>query len=193
MRIFYVCSYGGSGSKMLCQALNRYGRSVHIHSRCPPDKLEFVGGNPKLHFEWFNGTPIPEDKIDCITVIYIYKNPIKAIYSRFDNVNHLNHIQCKPCKPADVLASKKDLYGIQDFYQNYTTPNSKRNYKIVCVKYEDIFEKQNELSQYLGVGPLNLIKQETNRPENAENTKILEDIYKDLLDDMREKPFLHVV
>ena len=71
--------------------------------------------------------------------------------------------------------------------------NSKRNYKIVCVKYEDIFEKQDALSKYLGVGPLNLIKQETNRPENAEITKILEEIYKDLLDDMREKPFLHVV
>ena len=192
MKIFYVCSYGGSGSKMLCQALNRYGRSVHIHSRCPPDKLEFVGG-AKTYVEWFNGTPIPEDKLECVTVIYIYKNPIKAIYSRFENVNHLNHIQCKPCKLADVLASKKDLYGIQNFYQNYTTPNSKRNYKIVCVKYEDIFEKQNELSEYLGIGPLNLTKQETHRPENMENTKILEDIYKDLLDDMREKPFLHVV
>ena len=192
MKTFYVCSYGGSGSTILCKALSKYGESVHIHSRFPPNQLEFVGG-PDTYAEWFNGMPVPEDKLKDISVIFIYKNPIKAIYSRFELWTHLIHIQTKPSKLNEVLTTRMDLFGLNEFYQNYTTPNSKRNYKIVCVKYEDIFEKQNELSEYLGIGPLNLMKVERSKPENVENTKILEDIYKDLLDDMREKPFLHVV
>ena len=42
-KIFYVCSYGGSGSKMLCAALRKYGKVEHIHSRNPPDKLCYIG------------------------------------------------------------------------------------------------------------------------------------------------------
>ena len=36
-------------------------------------------------------------------------------------------------------------------------PNKNRNYKIYCVKYEDIFDKQDELSSLLGVGKLNMV------------------------------------
>jgi len=36
---FYVCSYGGCGSWMLCHALKKYGKPIHMHSRNPPDKL----------------------------------------------------------------------------------------------------------------------------------------------------------
>ena len=43
MKTFYICSYGGSGSTILCKALSKYGESVHIHSRFPPNQLEFVG------------------------------------------------------------------------------------------------------------------------------------------------------
>ena len=42
-KIFYVCSYGGSGSKMLCSALKKYGETIHIHSRKPPNNLEYIG------------------------------------------------------------------------------------------------------------------------------------------------------
>ena len=42
-KTFYVCSYGGSGSKMLCSALRKYGNTKHIHSRKPPEKLEYIG------------------------------------------------------------------------------------------------------------------------------------------------------
>tara|TARA_B110000285_G_C14866589_1_gene487139 strand:- start:488 stop:664 length:177 start_codon:yes stop_codon:yes gene_type:complete len=40
---FYICSYGGCGSKMLTAALSNYGNTQHIHSKTPPDKLEFIG------------------------------------------------------------------------------------------------------------------------------------------------------
>ena len=43
MKTFYVCSYGGCGSKMLCNALQNYGHVKHVHSRYPPDKLQYIG------------------------------------------------------------------------------------------------------------------------------------------------------
>ena len=62
-KIFYVCSYGGSGSKMLCNALSKHGKTKHIHSRKPPNNLEYIGkekgGN--MYSEWFNGIAIPKN------------------------------------------------------------------------------------------------------------------------------------
>mgnify|MGYP000161795379 CR=1 FL=1 len=70
-KIFYVCSYGGSGSKMLCKALGKYGKVKHIHSRNPPDKLTYVGkekgGN--TYCEWFNKVPIPENNLKNYSVL----------------------------------------------------------------------------------------------------------------------------
>ena len=144
MKTFYVCSYGGSGSKMLVNALKKYGSVEHIHSRNPPDKLEYIGNNGggNCYCEWFNGIPIPDNKVDDYVVIYIYRNPIKSIYSwhRFHIPEHLSHIQSANIniRLGDVLTSGKDLYGIRNFYNNYTQKNENRNYKIYCVKYEDI-------------------------------------------------------
>lgn len=42
VKTFYVCSYGGCGSTMLCDSLNKYGKTVHIHSPKPPDNLEYI-------------------------------------------------------------------------------------------------------------------------------------------------------
>ena len=64
-KCFYVCSYGGSGSKMLCKALNAYGKTKHIHSRKPPNKLEYIGyeNGGNTYEEWFNGVVIPEENL----------------------------------------------------------------------------------------------------------------------------------
>lgn len=94
-KTFYICSYGGCGSKMLCTALEKYGNVKHIHSRKPPNKLEYIGkehGGTSYH-EWFNGVVIPEEKLKNYYVIYIYRNPVCSIQSRFTNKNHLKHVQ----------------------------------------------------------------------------------------------------
>jgi hypothetical protein len=70
------------------------------------------------------------------------------------------------------------LHKIREFYDNYTTPNKKRNYKIYCVKYEDIFDKQDELSELLGIGKLNLVNQST----RTTGEHRLDEIYADLID-----------
>jgi CRISPR/Cas system CSM-associated protein Csm2 small subunit len=190
-RIFYVCSYGGSGSKMLCYALNRYGMTKHIHSRLPPNKLEYIGRERggRMYDEWFNGVVIPEDELENYCVIYIYRNPSFSIPSRFTNPAHLEHIQTdKSIKLADVLSSNKDLYKIREFYENYTKPNKERNYKIYCIKYEDIFDKQDEISNLLGIGKLNLVNRSLRKDSNEE----LDRIYADLIDEMNKNDFIMI-
>ena len=125
--IFYICSYGGCGSKLLTNVLSQYGEAKHIHSRKPPDKLSYIGGS--VYSEWFNPIRVPSSQIENYKVIYVYKNPIDAIYSRFIYPKHLLHIQTDiNIRIEDVVNSKKDLYGIEEFFDNYTTKNPKRNY-----------------------------------------------------------------
>lgn len=190
-KCFYVCSYGGSGSKMLCSALESYGETKHIHSRKPPNNLEYIGNEKggNTFFEWFNGVVIPEEKLKYYYVIYIYRNPSFSIPSRFKTCTHLTHIQAdKSIKVKDVLDSKKDLYKIREFYDNYTKPNEKRNYKIYCLKYEDIFDKQDELSKLLGIGKLNMVDKSSRKSSNKE----LDNIYGDLIAEMNKNEFIMI-
>ena len=188
-KIFYVCSYGGSGSKMLCNALNQYGKVEHIHSRNPPNKLAYIGNNKggDTYQEWFNSITIPENELKNYYVIYIYRNPSFSIPSRFENPDHLDHIQCdRNITLQNVLTTGEDLYKIREFYDNYIKPNDKRNYKIYCVKYEDIFNKQDELSNLLEIGKLNIVNESTRKDSNEK----LDEIYADLIYEMNKNNFI---
>ena len=136
------------------RALRQFGKVKHIHSRKPPDKLEYIGNEHggNTYCEWFNGILIDDCDLDKYVVLYIYRNPCRSIPSRFENPRHLEHIQCDPnIKLEHVLKSGKDLYNIIQFYYNYTTTNKRRNYNFYCLKYEDIFDKQDEIAQLLKV------------------------------------------
>jgi hypothetical protein len=174
---------------MLTNALRKYGNVRHIHSRNPPNNLEYVGNdkNGKTYHEWFNGIIIPEKELNNYYVIYIYRNPSFAIQSRFKNPEHLKHIQIdESIKLDNVLKTKKDLYKIREFYDNYTKPNEKRNYKIYCVKYEDIFDKQDDLSKLLGIGKLNI----KNKSSTKNSIEELDYIYSDLIAEMNKNKFI---
>ena len=78
------------------------------------------------------------------------------------------------------------MYRIREFYDNYTTPNNKRNYKIHCIKYEDIFDKQDELSKLLEVGKLNLVNESKRKITNNK----IDEIYSELIDIMNQNSFI---
>ena len=181
---FIVCSYGGCGSTMLHKALKKYGVSHHVHSRCPPEKLEYIS------WEHFNGTQIPPEQLHRFKVIYIYRNPTDAILSwarRFRDqvyVTHLKHIESPHYTPLEQMASTaSDLYGIQAFYRNYTT-SSNRNYNIYCVRYEDLFKYQDQLSQWLGIGPLDINIVE--HKHESIHTSALDTIYSEVYAEMKQ-------
>ena len=65
-KIFYVCSYGGCGSYMVCDYLRNFGRVYHIHSRFPPNNLSYIGKentHKPVYDEWFNDAEIPKTDI----------------------------------------------------------------------------------------------------------------------------------
>jgi hypothetical protein len=200
-KIFYICSYGGSGSYMLANYLSNFGKVFHIHSRYPPKKLTYTGctnATTYCYKEWFNDVQIADCNLHKYIVIYIYRNPIHAIYSRFENKTgtnpHLSHIQCNPnIKLQDVIDSKKDLYGIKEFFNNYTKKEN-RNYEIYCVKYEDFWdniETFNKTLEIQDIKHLYPIKHETNRP--YKHLHELNKIYSSLICKMNSMKFIEKV
>lgn len=192
MHTFYICSYGGSGSKYLTEKLKRYGKVNHIHSRHPPKKLEYIGRQHggRTYFEWFNGIKIPNSQLKNYTVIYIYRNPVKAILSRFSNPVHLDHIQTRnDIKISNVKEQKKDLYNIEEFFDNYTTKDPERNYKIICIKYEDMFNNSKLINKILNV---NIHLEKSKNYSNKEDEE-LDEIYKDLILKMNSKESVEII
>ena len=195
-KIFYICSYGGSGSSVLFRSLEKYGDAYHIHSRYPPDKLEYAE-RLRSHLgksSWFNGKKIPQNELSNYYVIYIYRNPVKSIKSIFHKPQHLKNIQTNPkIKVSDVVSQNKDLFGINEFHNNYTKKNQNRNYKIYSVKYEDLFESQDLLSKFLGIGPLNLEKRERKRVIDNDVELKLNKVYKDIIEEMNKNNTIEII
>ena len=154
---FYVCSFGGSGSKILQTYLSHFGNTFHIHDRNPPNKLTRVGTSDSN--EWFNNIEINEvcerqlyqlKQLDKIKVIYIYRNPVDAIYSRFyvkhgDNnyyttKDHLTNIKAEHWGIETLIGNMADLWKLDEFFNNYTMSNNQRNYKIYCVNYDKFWD-----------------------------------------------------
>jgi len=195
---YYVCSYGGCGSYMLCDYLRNFGKVEHIHSRNPPEKLTYVGKNnttEKVYGEWFNNIKISKRELANYKVIYLYKDPVKAIQSRFHNPEHLNHIQCDESLTFnDILYYKKDLYKIEEFFDNYVN-KSKKNYKIYCVKYEQFWENISLFNETLGlpdIKSLYPVKKETTYNNKNELVNKFYEIYNPLIEKMNKMGFLYV-
>lgn len=190
-RYFYVCCYGGCGSWMLIKYLINFGNAVHIHSRKPPEELSYVGNinnnNSNYYFEHFNNIKVPNDQIINYTVIFLHRKPIKAIYSRFRLPKHLDNIGCdNKVTIQDVLGTKKDLYGIEEFFDNYTIPNN-RNYKINCVKYEDFFDNMNVTNDP------NLYPKKIERWNDYKDYDKLYSVYEKLFSKINKLKFIQII
>ena len=196
MKYFYVCSYGGCGSKVLCNYLKHFGIAYHVHSRNPPKKLTGVGHN--VYMEWFNTKIISDTELNSneYYVIYIYRNPVESIYSRLKYKAHLLHIQCEntDLQIKDIVEAKKDLYGITEFFDNYTTANSDRNYKIYCIKYEKMFENIENINKLFNLNNYpKLYPQKKESIYNYEYKDELTDIYNDLINRINDRTIITIV
>jgi hypothetical protein len=202
---YYICSSGGCGSTILFNYLSMFGNVYHIHDRYPPKKLQYVGKentNEDIYSEWFNNIEIPEDKLKNYKVIFIYRHPIKIIFSRFaqskgPNITHLQNIKCTNngnINFFDVIKSGRDLYGIEDFFDNYIFQNQDRNYDIYAVKYElfwnniSLFNKIMEIPDIKELYPS---KQE--RLKSFTFVKELSYIYNSLINKMNKMNFIELI
>ena len=203
-KVFYVCSAGGCGSTVLFNYLKNFGTVYHIHDRYPPNNLEYIGKentDKDIYSEWFNGVKIPDEKLQNYKVIFIYRDPIQVIFSRFaqrngPNIQHLKHIKCDNggnINIYDVLKTRKDLYKLEDFFDNYVIP-SKRNYNIYCVKYDlfwsniSLFNKVMEIPDIKELYP---VRQE--KPKQIQFLIQLGFIYKSLISKMQSMRFIEIV
>lgn len=201
---YYICGSGGCGSTILSKYLSNFGNVYHIHDRYPPDKLCYVGKehtSEDVYSEWFNKTEIPEDKLYSYKVIFIYRNPIHVIFSRCikpggPHIEHLRHIKCTNdgvIGLGDLLNTGVDLYGLEEFYDNYITPKN-RNYKIYAVKYELFF---NNISMFNNVLDLPDVKSlypiKYERKNRITYLKELSEIYYKLIMKMKIMPFIRVI
>lgn len=203
-KIFYVCSSGGCGSTILFEYLKNFGKVYHIHDRYPPNELEYVGNvntDKEVYSEWFNGVKIPDNELHKYKVIFIYRNPIAVIYSRFaqangPNIPHLQHIKCNNngnINIFDVLKLKTDLYGIESFFDSYTIP-TKKNYDIYCIKYELFWNNISLFNKILAipdVQKLYPVKQE--RAKKYQYMTELSKIYRPLINKMHTMKFIELI
>ena len=196
---YYICSYGGSGSTILFKYLSNFGNVKHIHDRYPPVNLSYIGNTnttENVYSEWFNNIEIPKDKLQNYKVIFIYRNPIPVIYSRFiNNKNHLNHIKCDnngEINLFDVLKYKKDLYKLENFFDEYTTNNKK--YDVYCIKYElfwNNIEFFNNVMNIPNIQELYPIKIE--HPKKYKYNNQLSIIYNSLIQKMNKMPYIKII
>lgn len=201
---YYICSSGGCGSTIISNYLANFGNVYHIHDRYPPNKLTYIGKEnttQDVYKEWFNSIPIPEEKLNNYKVIFIYRNPLQIIYSRFaqkhgPNVNHLKNIMCDNngnINIYDVVKSCKDLYKIEEFFDNYVS-NKERNYDIYCVKYEMFWNNIDKFNQVLGIPNIKHLY-----PEKKERIKLIQfkdqlnKIYMSLILKMNMMQFIEII
>ena len=201
---YYICSYGGCGSTVLFNYLSNFGNVYHIHDRYPPKNLQYVGKentSEDVYNEWFNGVEIPYEKLDNYKVIFIYRHPIQAIFSRFaqtkgPNIPHLQHIKCANngnINIYDVIRFRKDLYGIEEFFDNYTIPTDK-NYKIYSIKYEAFWSNIRLFNYTIGipdVKELYPVKQERSKTFTFLNE--LSSIYSSLISKINKMYFIELI
>jgi hypothetical protein len=201
---FYVCSSGGCGSTILFNYLSNFGNVYHIHDRYPPNKLCYTGSIntcEPVYDEWFNKSEIPEDKLFNYKVIFIYRNPIDVIFSRFalpkgPNIPHMKNIKCDNSGEiyfGDVLKSGKDLYKLEEFFDNYTMPRE-RNYPIYCIKYEYFFNNIGLFNKILGVPNIkSLYPLRIERKKQYTYIKELATIYYSLINKMHRMRFIEII
>jgi len=201
---FYVCSSGGCGSTILFNYLSNFGNVYHIHDRYPPDKLCYTGNintNEPVYEEWFNKTEIPENKLSNYKVIFIYRNPIDVIFSRFatptgPNITHMKHVKCDNNGEiyfGDIINSGKDLYKLEEFFDNYTVLKE-RNYTIYCIKYELFFNNISLLNKALGIPDIkSLYPFKNERKKRYTYVKELATIYYSLINKMSRMRFLEII
>jgi len=201
---YYICSYGGSGSTVLFNYLSNFGNVYHIHDRYPPLNLSYVGNqntNINTYDEWFNTVEIPQEKLKKYKVIFIYRNPIPVIFSRYaqnnaPNIPHLQHIKCVNngnINLLNVISTGQDLYGIENFYDNYTLAKN-RNYYIYAVKYELLWKNFSLFNKIIGIPDIKeLYPKKVEHPKKYIFIKELTFIYSSLINKMNKMSFIEII
>ena len=172
-RTYIVVSYGGCGSKMLAgwlaQLSKRHAANVyHFHDKKPPDVLRELPPPPRpstkerdFRARRFPGggrfrkeTRAVQD-LDAYRVLYIYKDPVEAMVSRF-GFGHCKHLDgdCgveTSFPKLDTYAQQGvDRMGLLSFFSAYTSSEA-RQFPIVALNYHKLWQNLDAVVSALGL------------------------------------------
>lgn len=227
-RTYLVVSYGGCGSKMLAGWLSGQRNSLvkqvyHMHDSSPPATWlremppqkskpsqqrdyrarRFPGGG-KFQTE----TKVVED-VDSFRVVFIYKDPVEALVSRF-GYGHCMHLGGDCGKSPDLFPkldayakAGKDRMGLLKFFENYVAESRTRKFPIVLLNYHKLWDNLPAVMTALGL-PESLVSTFPERTETVRNDltaaaerndahseatrRLLDVMYKPILDRIGQLP-----
>ena len=187
-RTYIVVSYGGCGSKMLAgwlaQLPRKYAKHVyHFHDKRPPDILRELPPPPRPSTREqdfrarrfpgggrFRTETKPVADLDDYRVLYIFKDPVEAMVSRF-GYGHCKHLDGDCGNEAsfpklDVYAQQGvDRMGLLAFFEAYTSP---QKYPIVALNYHKLWQNREAVMSALGL-PASLASSFPERTETVRN------------------------
>ena len=163
---------------MLAGWLNDLPRSsvryvYHLHDRTPPAPLRALPEPPRAdaksdfrarrfpgggHFK-MDTRAVPPDEVDEYRLLYIYKDPVEAMVSRY-GFGHCKHIGGN-CGPSDAKFPKldrysrerQDLMGLTDFFDNWMNPSSDRPFPVIGLNYHKLWDNLDAVMAALGFPP----------------------------------------
>ena len=146
MSNFYICSYGGSGSWMLVNHLEKFGKAHHVHTRKPLNILCEVDG------EHFTTKPVADTTGH--QVVFIYSEPEWSIHCS-DSFSPRHWINIGVDQDAistrgDYIRDNIDIIKYEEFFDNYHEMQN-RNYDILFIRFEKMWDNLDKISDYLGV------------------------------------------
>jgi len=187
-RTYIVVSYGGCGSKMLAgwlaQLPRKYAKHVyHFHDKRPPDILRELPPPPRPSTRErdfrarrfpgggrFRTETKPVADLDDYRVLYIFKDPVEAMVSRF-GYGHCKHLDgdCgveQSFPKLDVYAQQGiDRMGLLAFFEAYTSP---QKYPIIALNYHKLWQNREAVMSALGL-PASLASSFPERTETVRN------------------------
>jgi hypothetical protein len=124
-----------------------------------------------------------------VRVIFVFRDPVQAILSRFNLPQHIAHLELPPTTIEEVVRAGTDLFKLRDFFHNYLY--APRTYPIVFVKYEALFTHLPLLHKQLGIKTnLTIPRKET--PHSRPDEPALRSIYAPLANEMKTFPPLFI-
>jgi len=199
-RSYLITSYGGSGSKMLCGLIamapnKRINYIWHVHDPVPSQSKLFAplkhpnlrrtNIRPGQDFRsiQFMDTDlnnkqrmveIPANGIDDFRFVFLFRNPIEAMLSRYF-YGHCKNLKgdCGTDKtfPSYLKYAKEsgDRMRLEEHYDNYITKNSNRQYPIIAINYHRMWDDLEDILDILGL-PRDLKSKFPKRAEKRRST-----------------------
>eukprot|EP00520_Triparma_pacifica_P010287 CAMPEP_0118645068 /NCGR_PEP_ID=MMETSP0785-20121206/7296_1 /TAXON_ID=91992 /ORGANISM="Bolidomonas pacifica, Strain CCMP 1866" /LENGTH=425 /DNA_ID=CAMNT_0006536911 /DNA_START=64 /DNA_END=1338 /DNA_ORIENTATION=- len=194
-RTYVIISYGGSGSKMLSGWISDLPKSSvvdvkHMHDPNPPDVLREFNRplREATHQGDYRNRHIPggmfprdtklinEGNYDDFRYIYIFKDPVEGLVSRYGH-GHCLHVggDCgnEQGFPSLEQYAKggKDFFKITDFFEHWTTEGyGGRTYPVIAVNYHKIWDNVPAVVEALGL-PQKHASSFPKRTETVRNNK----------------------